>query len=189
LRPTASFARGSIPGTLNLPLNNSFVGRAGWLLPYDKDIYLIAGEDGELVAQAAARELGLIGIENVRGWFGSDVFQNSALPASQTVAMVTAAEAARRVHAGSATVIDVRNADEWRMGHISGAQHIPLGKLAEQAQQLPRDRQVVLTCATGGRSAIAASLLLKHGISNVANMEGGYAAWQAAGLPVTLDAA
>ncbi|MEW5915427.1 MAG: rhodanese-like domain-containing protein [Gemmatimonadota bacterium] len=188
LRPTASFARGGIPGTLNLPLNTSFVARAGWLLPYEGDTYLIAGDDGDLVASAAARELHLIGIENVRGWFGPDVFDSASLPANQTVAMVTATETARRVQAGSATVIDVRNADEWRMGHISGSRHIPLGRLAEQVQQLPRDRQVVLTCATGGRSAIAASLLLKHGISNVANMEGGYAAWQAAGLPVTLDA-
>jgi hydroxyacylglutathione hydrolase len=189
LRPTASFARGSVPGTLNVPLNNSFVSRAGWLLPYDRDIYLIAGEDGEVVAQAAARELLLIGIERVRGWFGADALANAALPANQTIPQVTVSQTARRVQAGRATVVDVRNTDEWVRGHIPGALHIPLGRITEHSEQLPRDRQVVLQCETGARSAVAASLLLARGLSNVANLEGGYTAWQAAGLPVTRDGA
>ncbi|MGH7710029.1 MAG: rhodanese-like domain-containing protein [Gemmatimonadaceae bacterium] len=187
LRPTAAFARGAVPGTINLPLNSAFVSRAGWLVPYDRDVYLIAADDTDTVAHAAARELLLIGIERVRGWFGPEALSNSAHPAQQTIPQVTAAELARRVRGGSAAVIDVRNPDEWAQGHIAGAVHIPLGRLGERAATLPAGTQLVLHCATGSRSSIGASVLLALGMANVANLEGGYAAWQAAGLPVTQD--
>jgi len=184
LRPSVLFARGGVPGTINLPLNNAFASRAGWLVPYDRDVFLVAGDDGEMVAQSAMRELKLIGIDRVRGWFGADALQN--VLAEQTIPQLSATDAATRVRNGSAVIVDVRDAGEWAQGHIPGAQHVPLGQLAERAAELADGgRQLVLHCAAGGRSAIGASVLLAHGVPNVANMEGGYSAWQAAGLPVT----
>jgi hydroxyacylglutathione hydrolase len=184
LRPTTLFARGGVPGTINLPLNNSFVARAGWLVPYDRDVFLLAGEDGEMVAQSAVRELKLIGIDRVRGWFGADALQDGA--AGQTIPQLSANDVATRVRSGSAIIVDVRDANEWSQGHIPGAVHVPLGELARRAAELADGRrQLVLHCATGGRSGIGTSVLLAHGVPNVANMEGGYSAWQAAGLPVT----
>lgn len=188
LRPTALFARGGVPRTINLPLNNSFVSRAGWLVPYDRDVYLIADDDGGTVAQSAVREIKLIGIDNVRGWFGADVLQNGA--ARQTIPQLAATDVAARVRNGSAVIVDVRDASEWARGHIPSAEHVPLGRLTQHAAELADGgRQLVLHCATGGRSAIGASVLLAQGVPNVANMEGGYSAWQAAGLPVTLGEA
>ncbi len=189
LRPIAAFARGAVRGTINLPLNTAFVGRAGWLVPYDRDVYLLAGDDADTVTRAAARELTLIGIDRVRGWFGSDALESED-GARQTIPQLSAAEAAERVRSGRATVIDVRTADEWAHGHVSGALHVPLGRLQENASRLPADtQQLVLQCESGGRSAVAASVLLALGVPNVANMEGGFAAWRAAGLPVTTDSA
>jgi hydroxyacylglutathione hydrolase len=183
LRPTMYFARGGVPGTINLPLNNSFVQRAGWLVPYERDVYLLAGEDGDTVAQSAVRELKLIGIDNVRGWFGAEALQGSA---RQTIPQLSVSDVATRVRSGSAIIVDVREASEWSQGHIPGAVHVPLGHLAERAAELADGgRQLVLHCAAGGRSAIGTSVLLTQGVPNVANMEGGYSAWQAAGLPVT----
>ena len=188
LRPTAAFAHGGIPGTINLPLNTAFVSRAGWLVPYDRDVYLLTGDETDLVAQAAARELTLIGVERVRGWFGADALASVDHSALQTIPQLTAAEVSRRMHGGQdAVIIDVRNTDEWERGHIEGAVHIPLGKLREHAATLPSDSQIVLHCAAGGRSSIGASVLKAMGLPNVANMEGGYSAWQDAGLPVTTD--
>lgn len=187
LRPTAAFARGSLPGTINLPLNTSFVSRAGWLVPYDRDVFLLADDATDMVAHSAARELMLIGIDRVPGWFGADALDNADLPARQTVPQLSAAEVARRVRSGTAAVVDVRNTDEWQHGHIDGAIHVPLGHLRDLAATLPRDTQLVLHCAAGGRSGIGASVLLALGMPNVANLEGGYAAWHAAGLPVTTD--
>jgi len=184
LRPTTFFARGGVPGTINLPLNNSFVARAGWLVPYDRDVFLLAGEDGEMVAQPAVRELKLIGIDRVRGWFGADALQDGA--AGQTIPQLSATDVATRVRSGSAIIVDVRDANEWSQGHIPGAVHVPLGQLAQRAAELADGgRQLVLHCAAGGRSGVGTSVLLAHGVPNVANMEGGYTAWQAAGLPVT----
>lgn len=190
LRPTAAFARGAVRGTINIPLNNAFVGRAGWLVPYDRDVYLLADDDAETVTKAAARELRLIGIDRVRGWFGGDAFAHNDGSAPQTIPQLTPLEVAQRVRDGAATVVDVRNADEWAHGHIRGALHAPLGRLQEHVAKLPGDgQQLVLHCESGGRSAIAASVLLALGVPNVANLEGGFAAWRAAGLPVTSDGA
>ena len=73
-------------------------------------------------------------------------------------------------------VIDVRNMNEWKEGHLPSALHIPLGQLAERIAEVPADREVVVHCQSGGRSSIAASLLKKMGRSNVANLTGGYKA-------------
>jgi hydroxyacylglutathione hydrolase len=153
-------------------------------------VYLLAADDAETVTQAAVRELRLIGIDRVRGWFGADALANPAGNASQTIEQLSPLEVAQRVRAGAATVIDVRNTDEWAHGHIRGALHAPLGRLQEYVGKLPAGtQQLVLQCESGGRSGIAASVLLALGVQNVANLEGGFAAWRAAGLPVATDGA
>jgi len=78
----------------------------------------------------------------------------------------------------------VRSANEWAGGHIPGAQHVPLGHLADRCHTIPAAETVVVQCQAGARSAIAASLLERLGFSNVTNLTGGFAAWTAAGLPV-----
>jgi hydroxyacylglutathione hydrolase len=66
--------------------------------------------------------------------------------------------------------------------------NIPLGYLAERLQEIPRDRPVVVHCQTGGRSAIAASVLQAVGFKDVFNLAGGYADWQASGNPTVSGA-
>ena len=189
LRPTAAYGRGAVPGTVNLPLNVDFVSRAGWLVPYDRDIYVIAGDDDDTVAQTARRELAMIGLDRVRGWFGPDAIERVPAAERQTIPVVNVSDVARRAGTGDAMIIDVRNAAEWEEGHIEGAIHVPLGELPAYAAQAAKNhRQMVLHCETGGRSAIGASVLLANGVTNVANMEGGYRAWSEAGLPTTSDA-
>jgi rhodanese-related sulfurtransferase len=69
-----------------------------------------------------------------------------------------------------------------RATFLSRRLHIPLPHLAAQLRTLPRDRTVVLQCAGGYRSAIAASVLAQHGMTAIADLVGGLAAWEAAGL-------
>ena len=88
-------------------------------------------------------------------------------------------------------VLDVRTADEWREGHISGAHHMPYTSMAPQLEvraQLDRldlepSEAIAVICAAGNRSSTAISLMLRHGYRNPLNVTGGMEAWNHAGLP------
>lgn len=84
-----------------------------------------------------------------------------------------------------ATVLDVREPDEWEGGHIAGAIHIPLGDLPARLAEVP-DGPVVVTCRAGGRSARATEFLLSQGY-DVRNLDGGMKAWDAAGRAFVRD--
>lgn len=89
-------------------------------------------------------------------------------------------------HLAEVTVLDVREAEEYRgeLGHVPGARLIPLGELRARVAELPADRPVVTVCRSGGRSAQAALILEKAGVGRVANVSGGMVAWSSLGLPV-----
>lgn len=80
-----------------------------------------------------------------------------------------------------AILVDVRETHEFTREHIAGAQLMPLSRL--DATHLPRDRQLIVCCASGMRSQTAAYKLLQAGFIVLANLHGGLAAWKAAGLP------
>jgi rhodanese-related sulfurtransferase len=88
--------------------------------------------------------------------------------------------------ASDAFLLDVREDDEWQAGRIDGAVHVPLMTLPERLDDLPRDRQIVVVCRVGGRSAQATGYLLQQGWDAI-NLGGGMAAWEAAGRPMTAD--
>lgn len=79
-------------------------------------------------------------------------------------------------------VIDVREPREFHRGHIPGARLLSLSRLDAQRLNLDKETPIVLVCRTGRRSRIAAQILSAAGYRNVRNMEGGMAAWEAAGL-------
>jgi rhodanese-related sulfurtransferase len=82
-----------------------------------------------------------------------------------------------------AFVLDVRQPDEWTAGHIEGATLIPLGELAARVAEVPRDRDVVVVCRSGNRSAQGRDILLGAGYASVTSMAGGMNDWTGSGLP------
>jgi rhodanese-related sulfurtransferase len=90
-------------------------------------------------------------------------------------------EAARRVEAGAAVLLDVRERDEWQAGHAPQAVHVPLGELAPE--RLADDRPFVVVCRSGNRSADATAALIAAG-HRAQNLTGGMRAWASAGRPV-----
>jgi adenylyltransferase/sulfurtransferase len=74
-------------------------------------------------------------------------------------------------------LIDVREPDEYRIAHIAGSQLIPLKTLPAQLANLPTDREILIHCKAGGRSAKAVQLLLENGFTRVKNVTGGIDAW------------
>ncbi len=93
-------------------------------------------------------------------------------------------EAQQRHQEHAAIIVDVREPDEWRGGHIPGAKHIPLGEVQARAGELLGAPDVIFVCRSGSRSATAAKALEKAGHANVASLVGGMRAWQRAGLRV-----
>jgi rhodanese-related sulfurtransferase len=104
---------------------------------------------------------------------------------SSEVSHLDPEESKRRVDAG-ALLLDVRNPDEWQAGHAEGAAWIPMQELAERQDELPTDRDIVVVCKVGGRSARVAEALVGAGYE-AANVAGGLEAWQEAGLPIVTD--
>jgi hydroxyacylglutathione hydrolase len=187
-RRTADHAAGHVPRTINIPFNSSFTTRAGWLVPYGRDVYLLVGERDQAasdVVTAAARDLSLIGLDQVVGYF--DAAALAEVGPLEKVPQMTTAELAERLGnggSGAVTVLDVRERGEWEAGHIAGAVNVPLGHLTDRVAELERDRPLVLHCQSGGRSSVAASLLRAHGFNNVINLADGFTGWQRRGLPV-----
>src|SRR5206468_944519 len=106
----------------------------GWLLPYDRPIYLLGGHESEVAA--SVRDLALIGIDDVRGWVTTSTVLNRWLDRHgepETMVHVSFDDALDRAQRGAAVLLDVRERGEYVAGHAPGAVHIPLGHLAERA--------------------------------------------------------
>jgi rhodanese-related sulfurtransferase len=84
------------------------------------------------------------------------------------------------------TLLDVREQDEWDAGHAPDALHIPMSELAGRLGELPEDREVLVICRSGGRSARVTEYLNANGW-DARNVDGGMQSWQAAGRPLTSD--
>ena len=101
-----------------------------------------------------------------------------------SVPSITAEELSEKLKFGKhPLVLDVRQPDEFRTGHISGAKLIPLNELHRKMNELPKGREIVCICATGNRSASASKMLMKEGF-DVLNVQGGMLAWRRAKLPI-----
>ena len=189
-RHAADFARGHVPGTINIALNKSFNTWAGWLVPFDRDFYLIITDQCTHCVDESVRDLAMIGLDRVTGYFGSEVVDQWAERGRElaSIPQITVNELDQRVRDGDVTVLDVRGHAEWEAGHLPGVKNISLGFLSDRLEEIPRDRPLVVHCQSGARSAIATSVLRAKGFSNVVNLTGGFAAWQDAGHPVERSA-
>ncbi len=113
---------------------------------------------------------------NRLGWTSSDDLTSQAPTLPSTVHAPRALE----LVAEGATLVDVREAGEWRSGHAALAIHITLSQLARQTRRLPQDRPVVVMCQSGSRSKVAAKQLRNAGF-RATSLSGGIGTWQAAG--------
>jgi hydroxyacylglutathione hydrolase len=185
-RPARDFVARAIPGTINIPANRAFTSWAGWLLPYERDLYLIADERAAYATEDLLRGLAGIGLDRVAGVAGSEVLEDWAAGRRrlQTISAIGDAALAADVAGGRIGVLDVRTAAEYGAGHIPGAVNIPLGELQSRVADVPRGQPLAVHCQAGGRAAIAVSLLSARGVEDVRLYGGGFTEWTAAGHPV-----
>ncbi|HSM60676.1 MAG TPA: rhodanese-like domain-containing protein [Longimicrobiales bacterium] len=184
-RDRGRFAQAHVPGTINIPLNKEFPNWCGWFLPYDRSVHLIV--DGPEAAREAARDMALIGLDRCAGYHTAaealSWWESERGPLERS--SVTDWEGAQRaVEEEDAVYLDVRMQTEWNEGHVPGALHIHLGYLRDRADELPRDRPLLLYCRSGNRSGMGMSLLQAAGFRDVRNVEGGLVDRNRLGLPL-----
>ncbi|MGH2659468.1 MAG: MBL fold metallo-hydrolase, partial [Actinomycetota bacterium] len=149
----ADFADAHVPGSLNIPLDDSFGSYVGWLVPFDDPIMLVPPEpEQESVAEAGA-QLFRIGYERFDGYLagGIDAWRGTGRDVrSYPVATVDDVVAAAR--SGADRVLDVRQRTEWETGHLPGSTHVFVADLPSRLDELPRHGEVLAACSSGHRA-------------------------------------
>jgi len=172
-----------LAGTINIGLSGQYATWAGTLLNWSKPIVIIAEPGRE---QEAVLRLGRIGLDRVRGYLRGGMEALASRPdlvwSTNRITAPTLAE--ELASADPPVLLDVRNPREWAARHIDGSLNMPLNKLQERISEIPLDRRIAVHCASGYRSSIAASILHQYGITNLMELAGGLAAWEAASLHV-----
>ena len=168
----------NLAGSVNIVLQGKFATWAGTVLDRAKPIVLVAEPGCE---REAAMRLGRIGFDHLAGYLQGGMEALAARPdlVAKTERMSAATLAEQLSGPKPPTVLDVRTEKERNDRSIAGSLHIPLPHLVERHQELKGREQVVVHCASGYRSSIAASLLERQGYHNVMDLVGGIEAWNA----------
>lgn len=188
------FAIGHLPGSVNVPLVGRFAETAGMFLDVTAPMVVVVSEPGAELE--AVTRLGRIGADNVLGVVdGPLLVELAGADRLVEARRMTMGDFAARMpgngggEVASETqpfVVDVRSATEHAGGAVPGAISIPLPELARRASELPTGIRIYVHCQSGWRSSVASSWLVSQGF-DVADLEGGYLAWQrvSATSPVT----
>jgi hydroxyacylglutathione hydrolase len=176
-RSVDDFAAGHLRGSVNVGFDGRFAETAGMVADIGEPITLIAYPGEE---QEAALRLARVGSDNAIGYLTVDhdgVFPTELSDLARTAPRITPAELEGLLAEDAVVLVDIRNQGEVEQGRIPGSVHIPLAQLRVRLDLLPTDRLIVVHCAGGWRSSVAASLLRAQGFDNVADLAGGYNAW------------
>lgn len=181
-REPAEFAAAHLAGSLNIGLGGQYATWAGTILDRERPIVIIADPGRE---HEAAIRLGRIGFDHIVGYLADGLRSLEARPElMSSTERISAPLAAERLARGEALAVDVRAPGERAQKAVAGSIGVPLNHLAERSAELPADRPLLVYCAGGYRSSIAASLLQQRGFTKVSEIAGGIAAWETAKLPL-----
>ena len=170
-RNKLDFAAGYVPNSLNIQGNNSFSTWAGWLLNYEEQFMLVADEDQ---MEDLTRKLMRIGLDNVYGYI-SDI--NDLGIKLEKADVISREEFKTYMNNDNVQIVDVRGITEFESGHVPGAHNVFVGTIEDHLDKIRRDRQVIVHCQAGDRSAVAYSVLARNGYTRVKNYMGGMSEW------------
>jgi rhodanese-related sulfurtransferase len=183
IRRPDEFAVAHIPGALNINLNEDFTECARALL--DPSLPLVIMADDVNQTNVAATKLAHLGIADVKGFLGGGIYAwQQAKFATETITQISAEDLHRMMAQNGLQILDVREADNYARGHVSGALNFPITQLELNLSKLDTERSLVLMCAEGHRSSTAASLLARKGFPKLYFVNGGISAWIKAGYAV-----
>ncbi|MFJ1755915.1 rhodanese-like domain-containing protein [Kitasatospora sp. NPDC088134] len=178
-RNPQEFAAGHLAGAINVPADGRFAEQAGTVLDPDRPLLVVAPEGRE---RETVVRLARIGFDRVVGHLADPERAFRSVPEQMRQAPRRTVADLRAELAGTEPplVVDVRGAAERAAGAVPGSVHLPLAELPHRLAEIPQDRPVVVHCAGGHRSSVAASLLRHHGHPRTSDLLGGYSAWESA---------
>jgi rhodanese-related sulfurtransferase len=176
-RGVDDFTAGHLRGTVNVGFDGRFAETGGMVAEVGEPIVLITYPGEE---QQAALRLARIGADEAIGYL--NVVRGGQFPTEladlvQTAPRTSVTELDELLAEDAVTLIDVRNPGELESGVIPGAVHIPLAQLRLRVTEVPTGKPIVVHCAGGWRSSVAASLLRANNFGQVSDLLGGYNAW------------
>jgi len=181
-RDPVDFAAAHLAGSINIGLGGQYATWAGTVLSRERPIVVIADPGRE---HESAVRLGRIGFDHIVGYLKGGLRSLESRPdLTATTERVSAPLASERLATGGPLAVDVRSPREREQKWVPESVSIPLNHLVERLQELPRDRPLILYCAGGYRSSMAASLLQREGFTHISEIAGGITAWETAKLPV-----
>jgi hydroxyacylglutathione hydrolase len=182
-REAGEFASAHLLGSINIGLVGQYATWAGTVLDRNHPIVIIADPGRE---NESAIRLGRIGFDHVAGYLENGLQSLESRPELIAFTERLSAQYAAELLSSNQPplAIDVRAPREREQKHIAGSLSLPLNRLMENITTLPKSRPLIVYCAGGYRSSIAASLLQGSGFETVSEIAGGITAWEAAKLPV-----
>ena len=186
VRDAADYEGAHLRNVTNIALDGKYATWCGTVLSHDDPIVVISDSGGE---EEAVMRLGRIGFDNVVGYLegGMAAVGDRLEVLARTERITAKALAEMRDGADPPVIVDIRSENEWRGGHIEGSVNIPLNHLRDRTDELPRDKPFAVHCQGGYRSAIAVSLLEQAGFDYALDVVGGFKAWDASKLAVTVE--
>jgi hydroxyacylglutathione hydrolase len=183
-REPDEFGAAHLAGSINVGLGGQYATWAGTVLDHEHPIVIIAAPGRE--SESAIR-LGRIGFDHIAGYLRNGLQCLETRPELIAFTERLSSQFAAELMSSSEPpiVVDVRAQREREKKYIEGSLSVPLNHLPERLEELPKDRAVLVYCAGGYRSSIAASLLQKNGFQQVSEIAGGLSAWEVAELPVS----
>lgn len=176
-RDPREFDAAHVPASLNTTMVKAAVGtRAAWVVDPEGDVVVNAA--GETEARQLARMLEAVGFRRVRGYLAGGIaaWRESGRAVATTPALDIPGLAAR-LEEEAVVLLDVREEDEWRSGHVRGSLFVPYYELRDGVPDAVRaaldGKPLAIACSAGNRSSLAASLLRRHGVDAVVHVADG----------------
>jgi len=180
-RTYLSFGSQHIPGAWHLDLNGNFPTFAGWVLPMDKDILLVA-EDYEKGVESNTW-VRRVGMDRIVGYLDGGITAWIVAGMDTRSIRQISAQDLHDLATGSDkfVLVDVRAPAEYADSHIKGAINIPVADLRTRHVELDKEKKTILVCSSGNRSSLGTSILAAHGFTDLDNLAGGMTGYSAAG--------
>ncbi|OYU94225.1 MAG: MBL fold metallo-hydrolase [Bacteroidetes bacterium B1(2017)] len=167
------FELGFIPGSLNFGLNGQFAIWAATIVDLHHPIVLVCKPGTE---EESVQRLTRVGFDSIKGYLngGYDTWVNANEKIDMVISISAEEFALDSKHNPKAVILDVRKPSEFASGHVLNATSMQLSEVLDRSAEIDTKAEILVHCAGGYRSMVAASILKKEGFINVKNVWGGY---------------